>query len=239
MARIILAPGDNPDGPGRVSVDGDARSVDLSALPAGTHVVKWNGVDGVIEWNVPVVEIDDDGIARLVRHTSFTDFAPYQQYLDAWGTANDTPAPTTLAEAERQKADAMLVYRKSLQADGYRHLDGFTYEVHAGAAAVVAEILVNVTLGLPLPGSHGAQMIFWDPANVGHLHDVTSLTKLLQGLRNILQLKFERHAKHQAAVRAIRLDTSKSIAVRIADIAAYDHTTGYPDQTAAGAGVAP
>ena len=244
--RAILAPNDLPDGPGRVVVDGDARPVDLSSLAAGIHVVKWDGTAGVVEYRTRIEidtgEVDEAGdpILRLVRQVVIDDFAPYQRFVDAWAVANDPPVPTTLAEAVRQKDASMFVYRKSRQAAGYLHIDGNTYDVDSGSAGVVARLLVNVVLGLGLPGRNGPDAIaFWDFGGVARVLDVASLKKLLEGLRQVAQLKFERFDEHKQAVRAIAADTSKTIPVRIAAIAAYDHETGYPVQTAAGVGVTP
>ena len=232
--NIVIVPEDN-----RVSVDGEPRPVDLAPIDQRIHVVKWDDGPGAgtIEWKVFVPDADNGG--RLTRQTAIDDFAPYQQYKNAWDVALLPPAPTTIVSAIARKDEEIFQYRKSLAVQGYLHTDGRTYDVDAGSASVLANVLVNVALGLPLPGSQGATMIFWDINGVGRSLDAASLTKLLQGLRNVLQLKFERYYEHKAAIRAIGADTSKTIAVRIAEIAAYDDTTGYPDQTWQGVGVTP
>ncbi len=232
--KIVIVPEDS-----RVTVDGESRFVDLASIDQKIHVVKWdNGPGaGIIEWKVFVPDADDG--SRLTRQTAIDDFAPYQMYKDAWDVALLPPAPTTIVGAIAQKDEEIFQYRKSLAAQGYLHIDGQSYDVDAGSAGVLASILVTVVLGLPLPGSQGDTMIFWDINGVGRSLDAASLTKLLQGLRNVLQLKFERYYEHKAAIHAIGADTATTIAARIDEIAAYDHTTGYPDQTWQGVGVTP
>jgi hypothetical protein len=71
-----------------VYVDRVEKLVDLTGIDPTIHAVDWNTVsnNGHVEYN--------DG----KRNELITDFSPYQQYVDAWNTAPDPPAPPPPAD---------------------------------------------------------------------------------------------------------------------------------------------
>lgn len=232
--RVILAPGDRPEGPGRVSVDGDARAVDLSSLPTGIHVVKWNGADGVIEWTVDVVVIVD-GVERLTRRTTFADFAPYQQYLDAWVAADPNappPAPTTLADAVQRKNVELVAFRKTFEAVGYGHSDGNRYDIDSRSITVLGVLAMQIEAGRGVPGDQaaasGATFTVWDFDGRPRQFTGPDFVEFFYAMSDIRQRKFDHWQVHRAAIDAIAGDTGQTVAARIAAIAAYDVTTGWP-----------
>jgi hypothetical protein len=72
MARITIIPPDNT-----VYVDGVARLVDCSSLPAGINAIQWIGNSG---W----VEYVNDGLGEFRPNTKFNDLTPYQGVVDLW-----------------------------------------------------------------------------------------------------------------------------------------------------------
>lgn len=67
-----------------VVVDGVARAVDCSSLPAGVHAVQWDGESkhGEVEF---IVTRCPHCSARSKRGNALiNDFTPYQVYVDAW-----------------------------------------------------------------------------------------------------------------------------------------------------------
>jgi hypothetical protein len=65
-----------------VFVDQEPRGVDCSALPNYFHALQWYG-DAEPE---PYGEIEymADATGKRMPNTRFSDFAPYQSYVDAW-----------------------------------------------------------------------------------------------------------------------------------------------------------
>lgn len=90
MRNIVILKELSADGSPRhlVTVDGESRTVDLNSL--NLRLVKWNGTSGVLN---PV------GIFTPVP---FTDFSPFQKFVDAWDALSPAPAapaaPPTLVE---------------------------------------------------------------------------------------------------------------------------------------------
>ncbi len=74
---------------GVVGVDGEFRSVDLSALDPNVHAVQWDGAKGHVEYRDRSPE------------TPLADLAPYQPFIDAWAAA--APPPPTLDELKALK----------------------------------------------------------------------------------------------------------------------------------------
>lgn len=68
---------------GVVGIDGEFRTVDLSALDPDIHAVHWDSVvnEGEIEYKSPR------------REEAITDFAPYQPFVGAWSAAAPPPLP--------------------------------------------------------------------------------------------------------------------------------------------------
>lgn len=80
-----------------VIVDGVARIVDVSGLPASVHSIQWDGAAGEIEYGKPIN-----------RNVSFTDLAPYQFVVDRWLAAAPTPPdPVPPPTKEEQVAWAL------------------------------------------------------------------------------------------------------------------------------------
>ena len=77
---------------GVVGVDGEFRTVDLSALDPAIHALHWDSVvgEGEVEYVSPR------------RNEEITDFTPYQQFHDAWVAA--APPPPTLDDLKDIKS---------------------------------------------------------------------------------------------------------------------------------------
>lgn len=83
----------------QVTVDGDTRIVDLSALGFDPDVkhLGWDGTNGVLTFHPDKRSVR----AAELGETAFTDFAPYQPILDAWAVAPAPPAPIPQASDAR------------------------------------------------------------------------------------------------------------------------------------------
>lgn len=234
--QITLAPGDLLDeGPGRVAVDGVARPVDLSTLAPGIHVVKWNGAAGIIEHTVPVAVIDADGVARLKLETSFSDFAPYQRFVDAWVAADPDappPPPTTLVDAVGRKRVELEAFRKTFAAVGYGHTDGNRYDIDTISMTIFAVLAMQIEAGRGVPGDQaagaGATFTIWDFAGRPRRFTGPDFLDLFYAMSDARQRKFDHWQVHLDAIDAIAGDTGQTIPQRIAAIAAYDVSTGWP-----------
>lgn len=96
--RVTIIKDDNT-----VTVNGEAHTVDLSALPADFHALQWDGARGEVEY---VPHYVDDVMHKKPNET-IKDLAPYQPYLDAWTMAKaEADAKKAAAEAERMKLNA-------------------------------------------------------------------------------------------------------------------------------------
>ena len=78
--RVTIVPSD-----GTVVVDGVGFTVKCDDLPVNVHAIQWDGVRGQIEYGVQRCE--HCGGRSKAPNEEFTDFAPYQKYVDAWGIA--------------------------------------------------------------------------------------------------------------------------------------------------------
>ena len=85
MSRIaIVAEGS------RVNIDGEARTVDLSALDPNIHAVQWDSATSTGH-----VEYKDKS-----PQTVLIDFSAFQPFIDAWTAA--VPPPPTLADNKQE-----------------------------------------------------------------------------------------------------------------------------------------
>lgn len=76
--RVTIIKDDN-----MVVVNGEARAVDCSALPADFHALQWDDVRGEVEY----APYRADGTLHKKPNAAITDFTPYKTYLDKWTTA--------------------------------------------------------------------------------------------------------------------------------------------------------
>lgn len=75
MPKVTIVPDD-----GKVIIDGEARIVDLSDMPADVHAVQWQGNEGEIEYRPGA-----DGSRK--PNAGMSDFAPFQKYIGRWNAA--------------------------------------------------------------------------------------------------------------------------------------------------------
>jgi hypothetical protein len=78
--RLTIIPSDN-----FVLVDGVARTVDCSAIPANVHAVQWNGTSGEVEYKT--LTCDHCGVRSRKANDAITSIEPYQKIVDAWHAA--------------------------------------------------------------------------------------------------------------------------------------------------------
>lgn len=92
MSHYTIVKADN-----LVYVDQEPKPVDCSSLPSYFHAIQWSG-DANPPWGEIEYEADDQG--KKLPNTRFSDFTPYQQYVDAWyayvppDNTNETTKPT-------------------------------------------------------------------------------------------------------------------------------------------------
>lgn len=101
--RVTIIKDDNA-----VNIDGVRRSVDLTELPAGLHVVQWDGARGEIEYKT--ITCDHCGTRSRKMNEPINDIAPYQKYVDAWNVAD---AEAKADEAAEEEARAHATGQKS------------------------------------------------------------------------------------------------------------------------------
>jgi hypothetical protein len=74
--RVTIIPADN-----QVYVDGKCRTVDCSALPPDIHAIQWDGTRGHVEFR------NGSSPEDFRPNRVITDFAPFQNLIDAWRAA--------------------------------------------------------------------------------------------------------------------------------------------------------
>lgn len=73
-----------------VSIDGEGRTVDCSALPVNFHALQWTDISGEVEYRVMRCEHCS---ARSKKGNSIiSDLSPYMPYIDAWHVAEKAGA---------------------------------------------------------------------------------------------------------------------------------------------------
>ncbi len=90
MVNVVIASGD-----GRVGVDGEFRTIDLSDLDPLIVAVHWDGTVGEIEY------APGKRAALKTGNIPITDFTPFQKYVTRW--TNAAPPPPTLGELKTAK----------------------------------------------------------------------------------------------------------------------------------------
>ncbi len=65
-----------------VYIDGEARPVDCSTLPSYFHALQWYGEGQPAPYGE--IEYMMDASGKKMPNTRFSDFAPYQSYVDKW-----------------------------------------------------------------------------------------------------------------------------------------------------------
>lgn len=80
--RVVIVKDDD-----KVVVDGVARKVDCSALPADFHALQWDGAKGEVEHRV--TRCDHCGARSKKGNDLITDLSQYQRYVDAWLHADE------------------------------------------------------------------------------------------------------------------------------------------------------
>lgn len=83
--RIVIVKDDNT-----VIVDGEAREVDCTKLPADFHALQWDGARGEVEYSV--TRCDHCGARTKKGNALITELGPYTDYLHAWGKAGVSDA---------------------------------------------------------------------------------------------------------------------------------------------------
>lgn len=77
-----------------VYVDGHALTVDLTGLDPDCHAIQWDGASGVGEMEYRYHFAEN----TKRQNERFTDFAPYQAFVDRWTAAKAAlTAPSTVA----------------------------------------------------------------------------------------------------------------------------------------------
>ncbi len=68
-----------------VIINGEARAVDCSALPADFHALQWDGARGEVEYRM--VHCAYCGGHSKKINMPISDLEPYKMYLDGWTKA--------------------------------------------------------------------------------------------------------------------------------------------------------
>lgn len=99
MRNIVILKEIDADGGKRhlVSIDGEAREIDLSFLTV--RLVKWNGTSGIIN------------AVGMFNAIPITDFSPFQQYVDAWDALTPAVPVPTLGELKVAKRSQIDTWR--------------------------------------------------------------------------------------------------------------------------------